>query len=73
MTTQFTSVGLNVGVDVYNGKRNLNQIYRANLNLLANEFGLQDMKDDISLFVANSYLQVMFNKELLEVQNYRSN
>ena len=68
LTTQFTSVGLNVGVDVYNGKRNLNQIYRANLNLLANEFRLQDMKDDISLFVANSYLQVMFNKELLEVQ-----
>tara|TARA_Y100001970_G_scaffold24148_1_gene28631 strand:+ start:51092 stop:52519 length:1428 start_codon:yes stop_codon:yes gene_type:complete len=68
LTTQFTSVGLNLGIDVYNGKRNLNQIYRANLNLLANEFRLQDMKDDISLFVANSYLQVMFNKELLEVQ-----
>ena len=68
LTTQFTSVGLNLGIDVYNGKRNLNQIYRANLNLLANEFRLQDMKDDISLFVANSYLQVMFSKELLEVQ-----
>ena len=68
MTTQFTSVGLNIGIDIYNGKRNLNQIYRSNLNLLANEFKLQDMKDDIGLFVANSYLQVMFNKELLQVQ-----
>ena len=29
------------------------------------------MKDDVSLFVANSYLQVMFNKELEEVQRYQ--
>ena len=29
------------------------------------------MKDDISLFVANSYLQVMFNKEFEQVQRYQ--
>jgi len=68
MTTQFSSFGLNVGVNLYSGKRTFNQLYRSNLNLLANQFQLDDMKDDIRLFVANSYLQVMFSKELLEVQ-----
>ena len=29
------------------------------------------MKDDVSLFVANTYLQVMFNKELEDVQRYQ--
>tara|TARA_B110000285_G_C15119169_1_gene616014 strand:- start:1692 stop:2714 length:1023 start_codon:yes stop_codon:yes gene_type:complete len=29
------------------------------------------MKDDISLFVANAYLQVMFNKELAQVQRFQ--
>jgi outer membrane protein len=44
---------------------------RANLNIIARQYQLEDMKDDISLFVANLYLQVMFNKELEEVQRYQ--
>ncbi len=67
-TTQFTSIGANVGVSLYNGLQNLNRFHRANLSMLANEYQLQDMKDDISLFVANAYLQVFFNKELLAIQ-----
>lgn len=71
LTTQFSSFGGNVGVTLYGGKQNTNQLVRANLNLIARQYQLEDMKDDISLFVANTFLQVMFNKELEQVQRYQ--
>ena len=68
LTTQFTSVGLNVGLDIYNGLQNINRLHRANLALLANQYQLSDMAEDVSLLVANSYLQVLFNRESLTSQ-----
>ena len=40
----------------------------ANLQILASKYQLDNMKDDISLMVANAYLQIMFNSEILKVQ-----
>ena len=71
LTTQFSSFGCNVCVTLFNGRQNINQLSRANLNLLARQYQLDDMKDDVSLFVANAYLQVMFNRELEQVQRYQ--
>ena len=71
LTTQFSSFGGNLGVTLFSGKQNINQLARANLNIISRQYQLEDMKDDISLFVANSYLQVMFNKELEQVQRYQ--
>jgi len=71
LTTQFSSFGGNLGVTLFNGRQNINQLSRANLNMLARQYQLEDMKDDISLFVANAYLQVMFNKELEQVQRFQ--
>ncbi len=71
LTTQFSSFGGNIGVTLFNGRQNVNQLSRANLNLLARQYQLDDMKDDTSLFVANAYLQVMFNRELEQVQRYQ--
>ena len=71
LTTQFSAFGGNLGVTLFNGKQNINQLARANLNIISRQYQLEDMKDDVSLFVANSYLQVMFNKELEEVQRYQ--
>ncbi|MDG2371922.1 MAG: TolC family protein [Flavobacteriaceae bacterium] len=68
LTTQFSSLGGSISVDVYNGLQNVNRLHRANLNLLAKQYQLDDMIDDIKLLVANSYLQVMFNLEFLKVQ-----
>lgn len=68
LTTQYTSMGANLGVSIYQGLAKMNQLHRANLSLLAKQYQLDNMKDDIVLFVANSYLQVMFNREILEVQ-----
>ena len=71
LTTQFSSFGANVGVTIFNGRQNINQLARANLNLIAGQYQLDDMKDDISLFVANAFLQVKFNRELAQVQRYQ--
>ncbi|MFP2995801.1 TolC family protein [Spongiivirga sp. MCCC 1A20706] len=69
LTTQFTSARMDVGVSVFAGLQNVNQLHRANLAILSNQYQLEDIKDDIRLLVANSYLQVVFNRESLKVQN----
>jgi len=71
LTTQFSSFGGNIGLTLFNGRQNVNQLSRANLNMLSRQYQLEDMKDDISLFVVNAYLQVMFSKELEQVQRYQ--
>lgn len=68
-TTQFTSAGASVGIDIYKGLQNVNTLRKANLSIVAAKYQLKKMQDDISLNVANAYLQVLFNKENLKVQN----
>ena len=67
-TTENSSMNMSVAVDVFNGLSNIRRLHRANLDLLAKKYQLEDMKEDISLLVANSYLQILFNKEQLDVQ-----
>ena len=67
-TTQYSSFGASLNIDLYNGLRNLNQLHRANLAILAGEYQLEDMKDDVRLMVINAYLQILFNIEILDVQ-----
>ena len=67
-TTQFTGVGANVGVDIYKGLQNQNTYRRASLSIIASKYKLLKMQEDIALNVANAFLQVLFNKENLKVQ-----
>jgi outer membrane protein len=67
-TTQFTSAGANVGVDIYKGLQNQNRLRRANLSIVATKYQLLKMQEDVALNVANAFLQVLFNKENLKVQ-----
>jgi len=67
-TTQNSSVNMSVGLDIFNGLSNIRRLHRANLDVLARKYQLEDMKEDISLLVANSYLQILFNKEQLNIQ-----
>ncbi|MFV8352818.1 TolC family protein [Flavobacterium sp. XS2P14] len=67
-TTQFTSAGVNVGVDIYKGLQNQNTLRRANLSIVAAKYQLLKMQEDVALNVANAFLQVLFNKENLKVQ-----
>ncbi len=67
-TTQFTSAGVNVGIDIYKGLQNQNTLRRANLSIVAAKYQLLKMQEDVALNVANAFLQVLFNKENLKVQ-----
>ncbi|MCF6297475.1 MAG: TolC family protein [Flavobacteriaceae bacterium] len=66
-TAQTTSASISSGVMIYNGLQNINRLRRANLSILANRYQLNKIKDDISLNVINAYLQVLFNKEAVNV------
>jgi outer membrane protein TolC len=68
-TQQNTAVGLNVGVTIYSGMQNQNRLRRANLSIAAAQFQISKIKDDVALNVANAFLQILFNKENLKVQN----
>ena len=67
-TTQFTSAGASVGVDIYKGMQNQNTLRKANLSIVAAKYQLLKMQEDVALNVANAFLQVLFNKENLKVQ-----
>ncbi|MEJ2584422.1 MAG: TolC family protein [Robiginitalea sp.] len=59
--------GITSTVNLFDGLRNINRLRRAKMNALANEYRLQNLKDDIRLNVAVAYLQVLSNKETLKV------
>lgn len=66
-TTQTTNGGISSGVAIYRGLRNQNELRRAELSILASQYQLDKIKDDISLFVINAYLEVLFSKEAVNV------
>ncbi|WP_100614144.1 TolC family protein [Confluentibacter citreus] len=66
-TSNTLSGNVNSNITIYDGLRNLNQLYRSRLEIVASQYQLDKMKDDISLMVANSFLQILFNKEQLKV------
>jgi outer membrane protein len=67
-TTQFSSASASVGIDIYKGLQNQNTRRRANLSIVAAQYQLLKMKEDIALNVANAYLQVLFNLENVKIQ-----
>jgi outer membrane protein len=65
-TTQFTSAGASIGIDIYKGLQNQNTLRRA-ICLFAAKYQLLKMQEDIALNVANAFTST-FNKENLKVQ-----
>ncbi|ALJ06845.1 transporter [Pseudalgibacter alginicilyticus] len=57
------SLSINAGVTLFNGFRNTNLYKQAELGLESSRVQLQKLKDDISLFVVNSYLNALLSKE----------
>ena len=66
-TVRNFSAGITAGLTIFDGLRNFKQLQRARISRLSSEYSLDKMRDDIALFVADSYLQVLFNKQNLEV------
>lgn len=62
------SAGASVGMNLFSGLTNWRRLQRAKLSKVASEYRLDKMKDDISLMVANSFLQILFNKENVKVR-----
>jgi len=62
-----TSLGIGFSQNVFNGFRNINLLNQSKINFERNLLELKRLKDDISLNVANAYLNVLFNKENLEL------
>ena len=66
-TTRNFSAGVTASLNLFDGLRNIKQLQLAKMSKLASQYSLEQMKDDIALFVANAYLEVLFNKENLKV------
>lgn len=60
------NAGLSSNMTLFNGLRNIHQVNRAKMNAIANQYRLDNLKDDIRLNVANAYLQVLSGKEQLK-------
>lgn len=59
------SLGLSSGITVFNGYRNTNIYKQAQLGVESSMLDLQKIENDISLFVVNGYLNILFAKENL--------
>ncbi|WP_439131980.1 TolC family protein [Polaribacter sp.] len=60
------SLSASSGIAVFNGFRNTNIYKQAQLGVESSLLDLKQMENDISLFVVNGYLNILFAKENLE-------
>jgi len=63
----FNSFGLNTGITIFNGFKNINLYEQAKLGLETSKLQLKILKDNISLNVVNAYLNILLNKESLKI------
>ena len=67
ITSRSSSYNLSAGVTVFGGLRNHRELQKATMLQLSSQYNLSKIKDDIALFVANGYLQVLLTKANLQV------
>jgi len=60
------SFGLNTGITLFNGFRNINTKKQAELGIESSKIQLNILKNNISLNVVNAYLNILFNKETIK-------
>ncbi len=63
----YSSFALNSNLVLFNGFKKMNQIKQSQFDLAANKKSTDQMINDISLNVANAFLQVVLNKEQVTV------
>ena len=63
-----SSFNLSSNTTIFNGFRNTIAYKRAQLGVEASKLDLQKIEDDISLFVVNGYLNILFAKENLSTK-----
>lgn len=62
-----SSANMTSTVTLFDGLRNVKRLQRAKMNAIANQYRLEDLKDDIRLNVANAYLRIVSNIEQVKV------
>ncbi len=67
MDTRSFNISANSNVSIFEGLSKSNTIKRNKFNLLAAMEDMQKSKNDIGLQITGQYLQILFNKELLNV------
>ena len=67
ITSRSSSYSVSAGVTVFSGLRNHRELQKAKMQQLSSQYNSSKIKDDIALFVANNYLQVLLAKANLEV------
>ena len=60
-------MGVGFSQNIFNGFRNVNLLNQSKINFQRSQYELERLKDDISLNIANLYLNVLFNKENLDL------
>ncbi len=60
-------MGISSGLNLFSGLQKYNSIKQNQFSYLAGKYDIEKSKNDISLNVAQDYLQILFNEELLEV------
>ncbi len=66
-TVQFSDLSLNADLTLFNGLKNMNQIKKSKLDLKASQSSLEEMKQNITLNVVQSFLRVLVTKEELDL------
>jgi len=71
-TVQSDNFSLSANVTLFDGLQLLNGLKQKQIDFLASKYDLEKMKNDISLTIATAYLQVLYNKELLDIAKNQS-
>ncbi len=58
---------INSSIILYNGLQNNNAIKQSELNFKAGEYNIEEVKDNISLSIANAYLEIIFYTEQIKI------
>lgn len=61
-----TTAGVNSNVDIFNGFAKLNQIKQNKASVEASKTNTDKVKNDLTLSVITSYMQILFNKDFLK-------
>lgn len=66
------SGAINAGVTLFDGLKKQRELQRSKLNELAVSYRMDKMKDDVVLHIANAFLQIVLNKENLDLVKERN-
>ncbi|MBL7875997.1 MAG: TolC family protein [Cyclobacteriaceae bacterium] len=67
LTTDYVGAQLNAGLTVFNGFRNYNTLTQSNNQLMAQGYLIKRSTQDVVSIVANQYLQVLLDQELVRI------